>query len=233
MLIRSSVTIGAQADLLWTSVERGMLDATKSLLSRGAQANGMSGWESRPLHVAGSREVASLLLDFGADPAATEEEEGGTCLHTASGNNSFGVVRELLSRGARSTWTDRLKRTPLHWAAESNARAAIQVILEASDESIDARDAAGQTALAVALVRGQAAAAEALLEAGADPLALDRCSRRAVHPRLWAAVLETRHQLKLQSRLPLLLWRQAVLARRAETPHTPEQDTSSSDAASS
>ncbi|KAA0177005.1 hypothetical protein FNF27_01335 [Cafeteria roenbergensis] len=235
-----STSKAALTDLLWLSVERGMAVATKELLFRGAQANGLSGWELRPLHVAGSPEVAALLLDFGADPAATEEEEGGTCLHTAAGHNSAGVVRELLSRGALATWTDRRERTPLHWAAESNACAAIQAILEASSECIDARDAAGQTALAVALVRGQVDGAEALLQAGADPLALDRCSRRAVHPQLWAAVLEARHQLKLQSRLPLLLWRQAVLAARAETPHatdlhsTPPASSppSSSDAAS-
>ena len=74
--------------------------------------------DSTPLHHAawkGHAEVATLLLDAGADVNAQNRNEhwGGTPLHAAAHGNQKAVAEVLLARGADLHATSCNRRTPI------------------------------------------------------------------------------------------------------------------------
>jgi ankyrin repeat protein len=103
----------------------GHADAAALLLAHGADVEAESRNEklplARPLHsaVAGRRplEVATVLLDGGADPNATQSG-GWTALHSAALNGDLALVQLLLSKGALA-WIEAYDMTrPLDFAIE-------------------------------------------------------------------------------------------------------------------
>eukprot|EP00750_Incisomonas_marina_P000670 INCI10456.1.p1 GENE.INCI10456.1~~INCI10456.1.p1 ORF type:complete len:824 (-),score=177.59 INCI10456.1:347-2818(-) len=150
-------------------------------------------WDVAPFHaaiLARSLECVDLLLARGVSIA--DRHEGFSYLHTAiatgtiRGNEDFSekCVARLLERGADISFEDVQGFTPLHFAAFHGQHVAVSQILAAAiDRSADAvleegertmvqrlletRSHAGQTAWAVALDRGHAPIADALVKAGA------------------------------------------------------------------
>ena len=151
----------------------GDLEAVRSLLARGEDANAAHGDGMSALHWAaerGDRKMAEALIHAGATVDAVTRVGHYTPLHVASTTGRAAVVELLLASGANATTvTSTGGVTSLHLAAASGGVAAITALLDNGAE-VDAREKAwGQTPLMFAAARDRVDAIRALLAGGADP----------------------------------------------------------------
>jgi len=160
------------APLLVSAVRDGDVEAVRSLLRQGADANAAEGDGFSTLHWAaksGAPEIAKVLLDAGATVDVKTRNGAYTPLHEASKAGNASVARVLLEAGAdsvaRTTTGD---VTPLHFAAISGSAAAVEVLLE-SGVNIDAREGESeQTPLTWAAAGNHLETVNALVNGGAD-----------------------------------------------------------------
>ncbi|KAL8775050.1 MAG: hypothetical protein Q9209_000529 [Squamulea sp. 1 TL-2023] len=135
------------------------------------------------------RPAVDTLLSFGADPNISDYT-GSTCLHYV---RSVSVCRALLDKQADVHARNRLySRTALHSFCKRDGP--VEIIGQFIDAglNVDVRDADGETPLLNATFRGFTAAAQNLLERGADPNAFNiSCHDTATH----IAVSFDRHEL--------------------------------------
>lgn len=141
------------------------------LLSRKVNPNVHDSAGSTPLHVAireGWLEGAELLLKAGADPNARDGFDN-TPLHIAMPEaDRQGGVSLLLKYGADPSLKDRNGNTPLHVAIQLGYPVPlIQELIDAK-APVNAANAAGDTALMLALREKRYDYAKPLLDAGAD-----------------------------------------------------------------
>ena len=163
----------SDAPLLVSAVRDGDVEAVRSLLRQGADANAAEGDGLSTLHWAARRgepEIAKILLDAGATVDVRTRNGAYTPLHEASKAGNALVARVLLEAGAdpaaRTTTGD---ATPLHFAAISGSAAAVEVLLESGAE-IDPREAESeQTPLTWAAAGNHLETVSALVDGGADP----------------------------------------------------------------
>jgi truncated hemoglobin YjbI len=126
--------------------------------------------------MAGAAELATVLIRSGADPDA-REEGGHTPLYRATTGDA---ARVLLAAGAAADVVSGPTRgTALHQAARHGNASVVQALLQFG-ATIDALDAAGQTALRRAVNCRQLEIVRLLVRHGADPSLADR---RGVTPR--------------------------------------------------
>jgi ankyrin repeat protein len=112
-------------------------------------------------------ELASALLDAGADPTA-RNRYGVTPLYLAAENGSARMLETLLEAGADALEVGREGETVLMTAARTGNVEAARVLLKAG-AFVEARESwHGQTALMWAAAQGHPAMIETLLAAGAD-----------------------------------------------------------------
>jgi ankyrin repeat protein len=123
-----------------------------------------------PLHHAAERghiEVASILLDAGADIDAREEDDE-TPLHYAAWRSQLAVGRLLVARGtdveARNHWG----RTPLLIVGRETGNADMARLLIDAGAKVNARDRGNSSALDLAAWRGFAELVDLLLDNGAE-----------------------------------------------------------------
>jgi len=151
---------------------RGEADRVRALLQDGADVNQPQGDGMTALHWAaelGDAPLALLLLEAGADPAATTRLGGYTPLHLASRSGLAPVVEALLRRGAAAGQTTGSGAVALHLASAAGNPEAVKLLLSAGSDP-NAREAtAGQTPLIFAAARNRAEVIRELLGAGADP----------------------------------------------------------------
>ncbi|KAL8962045.1 MAG: hypothetical protein Q9183_005212, partial [Haloplaca sp. 2 TL-2023] len=134
------------------------------------------------------------LLAFGADPNIADDT-GSTCLHFA---RSPDVCQELLGHHADVHARNRLySRTPLHSFCKRDGTVDMIDQLVKAGLDVDVRDADGETPLLNAIFRGFTAAAEKLLDLGANPNA---CNTSSCESSIHFAVSFDRSDI-----LPLLL----------------------------
>jgi cytohesin len=162
----------------------GRAEAARLLLAAGADVNARALIGGTALQGAvrqGAPEVVGLLLAAGADANQSDGSAGLKVLHTAAGPDSLssaaGPLAEHRPDNARQAGVN--FRSCIDLAASSASpsspvdRAAVVRQLVAAGADLEARTDGGNTPLHCAAFWGQAAAVEALLEAGADPRVLD------------------------------------------------------------
>jgi len=133
-------------------------------------------------------DAVMALLDRGANVNAVDESDGRSVLLKACGRQDeecAAVVRALLSRKAIWRMADNQGHGPLHVAARFCPSPVVQMLLDAGAR-VEALTNTGDTALHMAVTRGDAHAVEVvrlLLSRGA---VVDCCNSAAVTPLLYA-----------------------------------------------
>jgi ankyrin repeat protein len=160
-------------------------DIASLLIDRGAaiDARDANGMTALMVAVGLARsEVAALLIRRGASLDA-RDQSGRTVMHHAAKGNSPAIVGALMDAGAVANQRDAARQYPLHNVGEREGppSAAIVALLLKAGNPVDAEDAQQITPLC--LLAGGEDAAQALLDAGADPNAPCRG-----HGPLYAAV---------------------------------------------
>lgn len=112
-------------------------------------------------------EKVRLLLDAGADPLETNEDNDQLLMHASIGGNPC-LVRLMLSLGCDPRHVNVHGRTPLHEAARSGKVEAIGVLMDAGADP-DVRDTWKRTPLSEALSNNHPEAAKELILRGASP----------------------------------------------------------------
>jgi len=183
---------------------RKQLAREPSLVSRTEPGRGQT-----PLHFAGSREVAELLVDKGADVHA-EGRLNWTPLHTArSGEIATYLIRKgadvhaeaqrkltpihvarnaevaevLIASGAR-VWVDKDPRsrrvTPLYWAIQNNRHDVVSVLVR-HNSNLRERFNNGRTLLHFAAERGYVEIIDILIKRGISPNEQDKHKATPLH----------------------------------------------------
>lgn len=164
-----------------------------------------SAWGRDAARLQGKREVARLLIADGAecDVYATcalddaprlqalldakpplvnaAEDFGMTPLHWAARAGARRCLTTLLEQGADANALNRVRRAPLHLAAETAADGqgdAIALLVKHGAD-VNVQDRKGRTPLHRATYEGRVEAAEALLAAGADPAVQNKTGKTA------------------------------------------------------
>ena len=157
---------------------RGLVE--KLISTHPQDVNIRGGSHVTPLHAATFKrhlEVASLLLENGADPSA-RDDVGWAPLYwlSYSGHvmvqSSLEIARLLMNFGANVNVTDDNDRTPLHAAARNGNRDIAELLLE-SGASVDAQNEDEWIPLHMACISGKLEISRLLIDRGSDTDARD------------------------------------------------------------
>ena len=110
----------SEMTLLHLACRAGEVDFAARILDSGADVNAQDKQGNTPLHYAAKLcnfELMNLLFEFDADIIGNKH--GCTPLHEACCENNEGVVKSLVSMGARVDDIDFFGNTPLHFVVES------------------------------------------------------------------------------------------------------------------
>ena len=181
-----------RAPLHWAA-RQGHVEATQLLIEAGADVNIENGSKSTPVMIAAMNDEADCMrrLLLAGCRVDKGDDFGDTALHLAALFGSVEAVRLLLSVGGKaSASAGNVEHVlPLHRLAHSlKKRATSQAIeqiagllLEASPESLESRDADGCTPILVALGLDNLPLARCLVRAGASLNVVDSYGRNLLH----------------------------------------------------
>eukprot|EP00522_Entomoneis_paludosa_P016198 CAMPEP_0172440294 /NCGR_PEP_ID=MMETSP1065-20121228/964_1 /TAXON_ID=265537 /ORGANISM="Amphiprora paludosa, Strain CCMP125" /LENGTH=892 /DNA_ID=CAMNT_0013189081 /DNA_START=48 /DNA_END=2726 /DNA_ORIENTATION=- len=185
---------------LMNAAEKGDAKVIQSLLTsipedeRADHVNLMSTTGFNALIIAcahGNTEAVSILLDYGADVAASHADSGVTALMYAAANQKNEVVKLLLEKGQASVDQTHLGGgTALLEAATGGAVEAMQILMDAG-ANFDHKDDDGVSPVmgiaSQCVLEGQKLVVEALQKAGKWDAELDRMSFSGGTPIMFAA----------------------------------------------
>jgi len=179
-----------------SALSDGVLEATMTLLDRGASINAADARGRTALHVAAEANAADtvlLLLQRGAS-AYAEDLQGRTPLHCAAAASAYAAMYWLVAAGAPLESRDAAGATPLLCAAAAvrDDPDCIALLLR-SGADIAARNQQGLTALHLAASADYVSCIEVLVWHGANK---DARARDGRFPRDCTQLLETRVTLK-------------------------------------
>ena len=119
-----------KATALYYSVTAGHLEATRFLISRGADVNHTSNWGAPILNAAfkGYSDVLELLLSNGADPNSSFRTE--TALHLAAEKGCLECVKSLVKAGADVNALNKYREPPIHYALRKEHSAVADYFLK-------------------------------------------------------------------------------------------------------
>ena len=161
------------ATALMLASKKGSVDAINVLISAGADqtiedANGNT-WIHYAFGGDGNKDVLQSIIDLGADVNATNKENA-TALMLASEKGNVDGLTVLLSAGANTTLEDAVGNTWIHYAIYGDcSKEILQSIIDLGAD-VNAKNNKNTTALMLAIEKGNAAATNVLLSAGANTL---------------------------------------------------------------
>ena len=119
-----------KAPALYYSVTAGHIEATRYLISRGADVNLASNWGVPILNAAfkGHSEILRLLLSNGADPNSAFRTE--TALHLAAEKGCLECVKILVEAGADVNALNRYREPPIYYAVRKGNSAVADYLLK-------------------------------------------------------------------------------------------------------
>lgn len=172
LLISAGADRQAISEALIGATSSGNIETMQALLDRGADVN-----------VRGEKSVTPLMIAVSLSPLVLDVENYGN-IRVRGGEFSAGggvgqAVRLLLDKGASVNVADGEGATVLIWTASHIKTAGLdtlRIILDSHAE-VNARGAAGQTALELATDRNAPEAVSLLLERGADANVRDNASK--------------------------------------------------------
>ena len=169
LMATSFITTAAGRPAIIEAVRKGVREALKALLQKGANVNEAEADGATALHWASYRDdiqSADTLLKAGARVNAANDL-GVTALWMASQNGSDAMVKRLLDAGASPNVTLLSGETPLMVAARTGS-ASVARLLISKGASLSATGTRKQTALMWAVAQEHPEVVKVLLAAGAD-----------------------------------------------------------------
>lgn len=125
--------------------------------------------------------IAEMLIKTQNDVDTKDRKKQQSALLMALDSGLNKTVMALLGRGANANNKDSRQRTALHWAAIRRNGKIVSELLKGEDKSmVDEQDILGRTALHWAARSGSATVTKLLLDAQANPFALDKDDRSAL-----------------------------------------------------
>ena len=159
------------AQTIFDAAREGDVDKVQQLLDADPELVRATDDDGRtPLHHAASRghvEVATVLLDCGAEIDA-REEDNETPLHSAAWRSQLATGRLLIESGADIETRNHWGRTPLLVVARETGNADMARLLIDAGAEINVRDRGGQSPLDLAAWRGFAELVDLLLDNTAE-----------------------------------------------------------------
>jgi len=128
------------------------------------------------LHHAGERgfkDIARLLVEYGADVNRTYGKRSRSLLHFAAATYRYGFASVLLESGANPAPRTSSKATPLHFAARSGQSYLISLLLDCGAE-INVQDSLGRTPLYLAELNGHVNLVQRLISSNGKSLMKNR-----------------------------------------------------------
>lgn len=159
------------ATALLAATENNYKAVVQTLLAHKADVNlgyALLNNKDTPLHIAADKGYTSLvqiLLAAGANPGAKDDLDD-TPLLKAAEHGCADSIKLLLAAGADPNAQNHNDRTPLSYAAQSGSPESVKLLLAAKADPNPGRDVAP---LVCAIAKRDAASAEMLLQAGANP----------------------------------------------------------------
>ena len=184
----NAVTSGTPPPLHMACRGQGLLETARVLIEHNAAYEAR--WDDgfRPLHYAvesGNLQLVSLLLDVGADPAATTTKDGFTALHRAcySKTTPLSIIQRLVAGNADVNTPSQPGFTALHFACHVSRKDVVAFLLE-SNANIQCQGGDSYyTPLHLLSKREDDDMLNFLIEKGADLTACDGNGDTALH---WA-----------------------------------------------
>lgn len=192
VLIRHGAAVGACPPAGYTPLHEAAMGnhprCVTALVEAGADIEASerhSGWNRTPLHCAaktGGTEAAATLLRLGAAMSIQDDSPKlQTPLHLAIKGEYLGVVHELLCAGVNVSLNDRGGYKYMRLAARVGHVGVLKSLIERG-ASVNAVCVSTQRSpLHVAAENNKVEAIDALVEAGADPMAYDRIRKIPLH----------------------------------------------------
>jgi ankyrin repeat protein len=176
-------------------------DMVELLLNNKADVQMKNGEGFAPIHLAGDKEIAQLLLAHGAK-LETIGHRGRTPLHQAAARNRNDIVEWLCSKSVKINAVDLDGQTPLLIAISQtggteyynrNSLETIRILLRYGAE-VNYRDKEKQTLLIIAVRTRREDLVNVFLEHGADINAKDKYGKTSLH---WAVSLKNKEMVEL------------------------------------